>query len=1028
MVITNPKYALKKLSIGVASVAIGITLTTVAAHADATTPTDQVPINQTTAAPASEPSNDQSSIDYGHVDATQWTGKYVYDGSYELNGYTGDNNHVVIPNLNDLLNVHSDKIAINPDLLFKITGKGAETIAVSKTTGEKSSLVGVNENADNGYLRSAFGGTIDPETKQPIYNPQQTTDKNKPNYLYNTNDNIYGSHLIGIDLGNLDVSNIKNFDGMFAGLTNLQEIKGLENWNTSRGINFNSMFENARKLTALNLANWKMGSTVSLNGTFRGMLNLTSLGDLSGWDTSHVTDFANLFFNDQKLGNRNFLKNWNVSQAKTISGMFTNNQNLTKLDLTGWQTKNIKDLSYTFQNCSNLTEIKGLDQLDTSNVQNMSYLFANDWQLKSLPNIGNWNLSNATDLSYMLFNDPVYLPKIDFSHWQTDNIANLDHFATVDTNQINQIAKQVNQTAEKLRTWDNYTLTNFNTSNVVNFNSMFSGYANFKHVLDLSHFDFGKAQHMNLFIDPYVNAIIYLGHNNNLPLNGQNIFTAGNQGPKGNTPESNKSVYRLIFTNDDRLLKQNKFYNYLHITNKGTIIDNSSVASVIKPTTDYDPTNETAWLKTQTDTALNDSIKQANVTLKEHGLKIDPTTAPQTDNAIDRLNAFYNVQAIVANQDYQFIDDDLNQAKINKVITVSGQLTKTTPVHLTLPANYHLAPNQKLPTVTGVLTENNPVIQIHLVHDHADVTGQNVIDPATNQVINDHVDRIYRLIEKLPNSQEKVILRLNATIYRQTDQDKVTGKITYSNTYGTNIHNKYSHTGANPTIILDSSPNRMLVKADQIPGYHYQLIKTGHNNNRFDYSYQDGLTIFEITKNDTWAPYPGFGIQLFNKEQQMDSVPTNEDFYIEYLPNMLAGIIKYYDLQGRIVSQATFNGRYQDQVNVNTESPNGYALVNGQNKTITMNLDNNELDLLVVPVVKPIVEHKTITRTIKVIKPDGVIQTIAQQVTFTKKVTFGQQIKITTSLATRQQLLMAIQSIVHQQLALTAIAKTNLLP
>ena len=223
---TTPKYALKKLSIGVASIMIGVMFygTTASADNQTTNLTNQAPTSLPNSTPETNanpqptetsetqtPSNaikqtkitniqptnstnnasDQPSPttnnEYGTLDVTKWQGKLNYDNSYEPTNYTGDISHVVVPNLNDLTNIDAKSINIDPKVLFDLTQNGMETLQISHTTDKKSDKVGVYESAETGYLRSAFGGTVSTTSNKPVYNPAISSDTTKPSYVYNTN-------------------------------------------------------------------------------------------------------------------------------------------------------------------------------------------------------------------------------------------------------------------------------------------------------------------------------------------------------------------------------------------------------------------------------------------------------------------------------------------------------------------------------------------------------------------------------------------------------------------------------------------------------------------------------------------------------------------------------------------------------------------------------------------------------------------------------------------------------------------------
>ena len=61
-------------------------------------------------------------------------------------------------------------------------------------------------------------------------------------------------------------------------------------------------------------------------------------------------------------------------KIKDCSFMFWNCSNLTNIDLSSFDTKNIINMSYMFHYCINLTNID-LSSFDTKNLTNMSYMF-----------------------------------------------------------------------------------------------------------------------------------------------------------------------------------------------------------------------------------------------------------------------------------------------------------------------------------------------------------------------------------------------------------------------------------------------------------------------------------------------------------------------------------------------------------------------------------------------------------------------------------------------------------------------------
>ena len=82
--------------------------------------------------------------------------------------------------------------------------------------------------------------------------------------------------------------------------------------------------------------------------------------------------------------------------------MFTNCYELESLDLSNFDTSNVTDMSFIFNGCFILKEIKGLKKFITNNVTNMSAMFKCCCKLKSL-DLSNFDTSNVTDMSSMFF-------------------------------------------------------------------------------------------------------------------------------------------------------------------------------------------------------------------------------------------------------------------------------------------------------------------------------------------------------------------------------------------------------------------------------------------------------------------------------------------------------------------------------------------------------------------------------------------------------------------------------------------------
>ena len=106
--------------------------------------------------------------------------------------------------------------------------------------------------------------------------------------------------------------------------------------------------------------------------------------------------------------------------------MFSECNKLEKLDLSSWNTSNVKDMSYMFAGCDSLTELD-LSSFNTQNVTDMSYMFYNCTSLTIL-DLFNFNTSKVTNMSYM-FSDCSSLTELNLVHFMINNI-NIDNMFT----------------------------------------------------------------------------------------------------------------------------------------------------------------------------------------------------------------------------------------------------------------------------------------------------------------------------------------------------------------------------------------------------------------------------------------------------------------------------------------------------------------------------------------------------------------------------------------------------------------------
>ncbi len=201
----------------------------------------------------------------------------------------------------------------------------------------------------------------------------------------------------------------------------LTMIKAVEFVNEIRPTNSSCYFADMTELTQIrNIENLKTAKITSMARMFEGCSSLVTL-DVSKFNTKNVTSMAYLFKECNKITNLN-LTNFNTSQVTNMQGMFKNCENLTNLNVSKFNTENVISMLDMFQGCKNL-ETLNVSNFNTKNVTDMQYVFDGCENLKTL-DLSNFDTSNV---NYMVatFRNCKRLQKLDLKNFDTSNVTTL---------------------------------------------------------------------------------------------------------------------------------------------------------------------------------------------------------------------------------------------------------------------------------------------------------------------------------------------------------------------------------------------------------------------------------------------------------------------------------------------------------------------------------------------------------------------------------------------------------------------------
>lgn len=251
----------------------------------------------------------------------------------------------------------------------------------------------------------------------------ESTAPSVANFKWGNLDVSYSNHIITVPSGSVgqpdslahinginsdDVQEVK-FTGqlkigsaseMFKDLTNLTKITGLENLDTSATSDMRYMFANCQNLTSIDgIDNLQTTKVTNMSFMFAGCSKLASL-DLSSFNTTNTSQVESMFQDCENLQNIKFSPDFTIAKVDNINRMFNGCSSLTALDLSKFNTHQVKSMIGTFMDCSSLTKLD-LSSFDTSNVIDMNGMFNNCSSLKEL-DLRSFVIEPNIDKGYML--------------------------------------------------------------------------------------------------------------------------------------------------------------------------------------------------------------------------------------------------------------------------------------------------------------------------------------------------------------------------------------------------------------------------------------------------------------------------------------------------------------------------------------------------------------------------------------------------------------------------------------------------
>ena len=296
----------------------------------------------------------------------------------------------------------------------------------------------------------------------------------------------------------LNTAKVTNMSNMFMGCEALTSLD-VTNFNTAEVTDMSYMFMGCSALTSLDLTSFNTAKVTYMHYMFSGCSALTTIYASDKFVTSQVEASSSMFYNcnkligakgydekktDHKYANYGtdgyFTPVFEYAEFNNATGtltfrrgpskptgayelndgdyfpMWTNyNNNINKVVFDASFAKARPTTCYSwFSGCNNLTEIKGIEYLNTEKVTNMRCMFYGCSSLASL-NLTSFNTAEVTDMSFMFY-ECYALASLDVSKFNTAKVTDM---------------REMFHYCYALTSLD---LTSFNTANVTDMYRMFN--------------------------------------------------------------------------------------------------------------------------------------------------------------------------------------------------------------------------------------------------------------------------------------------------------------------------------------------------------------------------------------------------------------------------------------------------------------------------------------------------------------------------------------------------------------------------
>ena len=351
-----------------------------------------------------------------------------------------------------------------------------------------------------------------------------------------------------IDLSNFDTSQAITLEAMFSGCISVKDLD-VTKFDTRNVTNMEEMFCYCKELTSIDVSNFNTENVSKMDYMFSGdnntgYMKLKEIKGLENFDTSKVTLMYAMFWNCPELIQLD-LSNFNTSKVTDMSKMFGCNGTAMKLEKiyvseydestnTGWTTKSVTNSTNMFANCVNLVggngtvfdsahidkeyariDKEGQPGYLTNKNQKINRLMFADSNYTTYLNSG-VTKDKIEEIKFVYGEVPSegVISQFDASEKQDGSITG--YYTDTDGNEMYELTFASTETIYAninssnlflaIGNMKNITFDNFSTKGTTNMQGMFLYCINLTR-LDLSNFDTSDVTNMNVMIGDCINLV-----------------------------------------------------------------------------------------------------------------------------------------------------------------------------------------------------------------------------------------------------------------------------------------------------------------------------------------------------------------------------------------------------------------------------------------------------------------------------------------------------------------------------------------